>query len=268
MNIDYNSHCYIFKKLQYKNGFLNIDATYIIHLKGNERLNHIYNQLREYQPTKIVYIVFNEGFKKCDKQLIENVSYNDLTDAFLQCFKHANENNYENILILEDDFIFSPEIKNKNNLQNINNFIISKQNEDFIYYLGCNPILIIPYNFTQYRVIKSCSMHAVIYSRKAREKCIHTELKHWDIIIEKSIPTRYMYYKPLCYQTYPDTENKLSWHEKDNKFIFNIKNGIIKMLALDKQPEPGFTIIYSVAKFINLLFLLIFIIIIVNFIKS
>jgi len=115
MNTDFNTHCYTFKKITYTEGFLDksVDATYIIHLKDNGREEHIYKQLKEYQPTKVVYIAYNLGFKNCSKKLIEQISYQDLSDAFMQCFKHANENDYDNVLILEDDFIFSHEIKKK-----------------------------------------------------------------------------------------------------------------------------------------------------------
>jgi len=236
-----------------------IDATYIIHLKDNGRLEHIQEQLKEYHPTKIVYIAFNKGFKKCEKKLIEQVSYQDLTDAFLQCFKHANQNNYNNVLILEDDFIFSPNIKKPENIQSINDFLNEKKNEEFIYYLGCNPILVLPCStdLKHYKSYKSCSTHATVYSKKARTKELNLNLKHWDVIIENGIPNKYLYYMPVCYQTYPDTENKKTWSEKDNIAIGYAKNKIITVLNLDKTPEPGFSIIYFFAKFI-IPFLLLF----------
>jgi hypothetical protein len=263
MDIDHNTHCYNIQKQTYRKGFLDasVDATYIIHLKDNGRLDHIQGQLTKYHPTKIVYIVFNDGFKKCNKKLIEQVSYQDLTDAFLQCFQHANDHHYNNILILEDDFIFSPDIKNKNNIKNINYFLNKNKQKEFIYYLGCNPILIFPctMNAKHYYSYKSCSTHAIIYSKKTREKKLQLQYKHWDVIIEKSIPHRYLYHQALCYQTYPDTENKASWSEKDNIIIFNIKQKIITTLWLDKQPQPGFTILYIISKiFALLLFLLLF----------
>ena len=267
MDIDFNTHCYTFKKLSYNKGFLDksVDATYVIHLKDNGRLEHIYEQLKQYQPTKIVYIAVNQGFKKCEKQLIEQISYNDLTDAFLQCFKHANNHGYENVLILEDDFIFSPEIVVRENSQNINNFLNSKKKEEFIYYLGCNPILVFPctYNCTQYKVLKCCSTHATVYSKATRYAKLDLNLKHWDVIISTGISNKYMYYKPVCYQTYPDTENKQTWSEKDNIIISSLKNMIIQLLGLDKQPEPGFSILYFIAKLLNLVLLLILILIIV-----
>jgi hypothetical protein len=257
--------------MHYERGFLDdsVDATYIIHLKDNGRLHHIYQQLAEYHPTKIVYVAFNLGFKNCKKELIEQVSYQDLADAFLQCFTHANEHGYNNILILEDDFIFSPEIEKRENLDSIHNFLQSKNGESFVYYLGCNPILIAPCttDFSHYRVFKSCSMHAVIYSREARNTAsFPLEEKHWDVIVDKAVKNRYMYYKAVCYQTYPDTENKQTWSEKDNIFVFYVKELIIKCLGLDKQPEPGFTILYLAAKLLNL-FLFFLVVVVVIFIS-
>lgn len=269
MDIEFNKKCYQFKKRLNKEGFLDksVDATYIIHLKNNGRLDHIYSQLEEFSPTRVIYIVMNEGFKNCNKKLIEQVSYQDLTDAFLQCFHHANNLHYNNILILEDDFIFSPEIKKPSNRESIHRFLMSKNEEEFIYYLGCNPIFVFPdsYDLMHYRSYKSLSMHAIIYSKKARKKQLDLSLKHWDVIVEEGIKTKYMFHIPLCYQTYPDTENKLTWGEKDSIVISFMKNAIIKVLYLDKQVEPGFTILYSFAKFLPFFIFLLLIIFFIVF---
>ena len=271
MDIEYNTRCYTFKKKTYTKGFLDesVDATYILHLKDNGRLEDIQNELLKYQPTKTVYIIYNEGFKKCKKKLIEQISYQDLTDAFLQSFKHANEHHYNNILILEDDFMFNSEIREKKHLKSINTFLNEKKHEEFIYYLGCNPVLIRPYtyDFNHYKSYKSCSTHSIVYSKAARMKTMNLQLKHWDVIVESSIPNKYLYYKPMCYQIYGDTENKKSWSEKDNIMIFHIKNFIIKNLYLDKQPEPGFTILYTFSKIICLLITIILVCFIVYLIK-
>jgi hypothetical protein len=263
MDIDFNTKCYTIEKKTYQKGIFDesVDATYIIHLKDNGRYPHISEQLQNFQPTKKVYIVLNEGFKNCNKKLIEQISYQDLTDAFLQCFTHADDKGYNNILILEDDFIFSEELKkDKSHIYNINQFLLKQpKNESFIYYLGCNPILIRPATscFSHYRSYKSCSTHAIIYSKAARSTPLNLDLKHWDTIVEAGIPNRYLYCKPLCYQTYPDTENKQTWSEKDNIFIGYLKNQVIQCLNLDKQPEPGFTILYLIAKILNILVLLV-----------
>jgi len=263
MNIDFNTKCYTIEKKTYQSGIFDqsVDATYIIHLKNNGRYSHINEQLHQFHPTKKVYIMLNDGFKNCKKKLIEQVSYQDLTDAFLQCFKHADEHGYNNVLILEDDFIFSPEIKkNKTYIHDVNRFILEQpKNAPFIYYLGCNPILIRPtsLDMLHYRSYKACSTHAIIYSKAARSAPLNLDLKHWDTIVEDGIPNRYLYCKPLCYQTYPDTENKQTWSEKDNIYIGYLKNQVINVLNLDKQPEPGFTILYWIAKILNILILLV-----------
>ena len=52
--------CYNFKKLEFNQGLLDncIDVTYIIHLEGNGRLEHIYEQLNKFHITKKVFILF------------------------------------------------------------------------------------------------------------------------------------------------------------------------------------------------------------------
>ena len=113
---------YRFKKNIFNDRFLNnsVDATYIIHLENNGRYNHIQEQLSEYHPTNIVYILFNKGYKKSKKKSFINNPPLDLVDSFLEIFKHAEINNYNNILILEDDFIFSEKIKDTENINNVN----------------------------------------------------------------------------------------------------------------------------------------------------
>ena len=63
-------NCYTFKKIQFKKGIYDdsIDATYIITMEDSiDRHKNINEQLKNIHPTKIVYIVFNKGFKKCEK---------------------------------------------------------------------------------------------------------------------------------------------------------------------------------------------------------
>jgi len=255
-----NSKCYTFEEKTYNVGLFDksIDATYIIHLVNNGRKAHIEQQLSVFQPTKCVYIVNNKGFKNCNKKLVEQISYQDLTDAFLQCFKHANDKGYENILILEDDFIFSPEIKDLSHIKIIDSFLSSKKNEEFIYYLGCVPVLVVPYDLSNYLSLKSCATHSVVYSKKAREKKINIDGGHWDFIIENNYTKKFLYYKPLCYQIFPETENKQNWHYKDHVVIIGLKDFFIYLLELNKKPEFGFSVIYFVSKFVSFLILIIF----------
>ena len=91
--------------------------------------------------------MFNQGYKKCNKNKYINGPSRDLIDAYLQIFKHARTEKYQNILILEDDFIFDPKIKDTFHQDNINSFVNKNKDTKFIYYIGCIPILQIPYDY-------------------------------------------------------------------------------------------------------------------------
>jgi hypothetical protein len=49
-----------------------------------------------------------------------------------------------------------------------------------------------------------------------------------------------MYNEPLCYQLFPETENQKYWGK-------NVV-GIIKLLKLDTQVEPGYSIAYIASR--------------------
>jgi hypothetical protein len=266
IDITDTNKCYLFNKKIYENPIFKnvIDATYIIHLEGNGRLDHIYNQLDKYQPSKIVYILFNQGYKKCKKAGYINLPARDLIDAFLTIFKHAKEKNYDNILILEDDFIFANDIKDHS--KNVSLFLDSKKNTIFHYYLGSVPYFLIPYDKYHY-INHGLGAHSVIYSKKAREYTLRfnqKNIKDWDLFNHTHFKNKYLYYKPLCYQLFPDTENSKHWGSEYNlNFLANILRKVLKKLQLDKKPEPGYSILYIFGKifFIVLLLLLIYIII-------
>lgn len=269
--------CYRYEKILYKDGLLNktIDATYIINLEGNGRLDYIMKQLEEYHPTNIVYIVFNKGFKKCKKaDFIINPPY-DLVDANLNIFKHAKDNNYDNILILEDDFIFNSEIKSDFHINNINNFLEKKKNKIFQYYIGCVPYLMIPYDNYNY-IQKSAGTHSTVFSKNLREDLLNTDQKKindWDIYNNCNYVNRYAYYKPLCYQLFPETENSKYWGENNSLFkkqivfIANIGKKLFTILNMDKQPEPGFSYYYNFSKLLFYILLLLLIIILYSIIR-
>lgn len=263
--------CYRFEKLVYDTGLLDdgIDATYIIHLEGNGRYDDIMNQLRQYQPSKTVYILFNKGFKKCKKDPYITIPPLDLIDAFLHIFKHANQEHYGNILILEDDFIFSEKIHNPSTQHTICDFLTQHKSEDFQYFLGCVPVVRIPYSLDLYHYINVVSggTHAVIYSRANRDKILHKDkqnIKDWDIECNLS-SRRYMYHEPLCYQLFPETDNSKYWggdpYNPLNIIIYYgsiLIKTIYKLLSLDTQVEPGYSILYTVSSIIPLMLLLLF----------
>jgi len=262
--------CYNYKKIIYNDPiFTNtIDATYIIHLENNGRLENIMKSLSNYHITNTVYIVFNKGYKKCKKKdFIINPPY-DLVDAFINIFNHANSMNYNNILVLEDDFIFSKEIKNRKHINNINKFLNKHNNESFQYYLGCVPLLLIPYDYYNYKQVSS-GTHAVIYSKKMRDIILKKEQKKivdWDFFNNYNLfKYRYTYYKPLCYQLFPETENSKYWFANNNLLkiplliVSNFIKYIYKLLKMDIMEEPGFSYFYIFGKLMFYIILLVLI---------
>ena len=268
--MDYpNKHCIRLEKKYYKNALLqsSVDATYIIHLEGNGRLPSIEQQLEKYQPTNLVYIVFNKGYKNCTKKLPYQLPAHDLVDTFLYIFKHSIEQGYQNILILEDDFIFSQEIKSEIHLNNINNFLNEKKNQNMMYFLGCLLWVKLPYNSHTSINLLSTGTHAVVYSYSARFNMLkHKFVPIFDWDFYNNCLTgirRYVYNKPLCYQYFPKTENYNNW---PSLFGFDPVKVYIEYNNLDVKLENGYSTSYKYSEFFGYLFLLILIIIILRII--
>ena len=255
--------CYKFEKLNYESGLLDasVDVTYIIHLENSGRYDNILKQLEKYKPTKIVYILLNKGFTKCNKTGIES-SHADLTDCYLQIFKHAQKQNFGNVLILEDDFVFNDKIKEKEHITNINTFLEKKTGDNFIYFLGAIPWFLIPYNSYNYRCILSSGTHSVIYSKSHRDDFLENFSKRmmvtdWDINYNINFTSRFIYYTPLCYQICDNSENSRN-PKFDNKYAalasevvkYCNYNILFRILGLDKNPEPGYSIFYFYSKII------------------
>jgi len=255
---------YKFKKIIFNNGLLNdsVDATYIIHLENNGRYEHIQKQLLTYHPTNILYILFNKGYKKSNKKPFIKNATADLVDAFLTIFKHANDEKYNNILILEDDFIFSENILKY--YYNINNSVNKLGDTNFLYLLGCIPFIQIPFDLYNNRVL-SCGMHAVIYSYKNRINTLNIDqetINDWDCLNNQKL-NRFTYHLPLCYQLFPITDNSKTWGGESNNFIMNLLSKVLfkllKFVNLDVNVEPGTSFFYNISSI--LFYILIFIII-------
>ena len=261
--------CYNFEKLNYESGLLdtNVDVTYIIHLENSGRYDNILKQLEKYKPTKTVYILLNKGFSKCNKTGIES-SHADLTDCYLQIFKHAQKQNFDNVLILEDDFVFNDKIKEKEHIKNINNFLEKKAGDNFIYFLGTIPWFLIPYDSYNYRCICSSGTHSVIYSKSHRDDFLENfskrmMVKDWDINYNINFTSRFIYYTPLCYQICDNSNNSKNPKFQNKYLVFASEvvkycnyNIVFKILGLDKNPEPGYSIFYFYSKIIFYLILL------------
>jgi hypothetical protein len=239
-----NGSCYRFEKIEFdisigNSVLLDIDATYVIHLENNGRLNSVKAQLNEFRPTKNVFILHNKGYKKCKKEDYINKAPLDLVDVFLYIFKDAQEKDYKHVLILEDDFIFNERIRDKTVQQNIMNFINNKNYNT--YALGLLPIIQKAYDNNTSLCI-GLGTHAIIYSHDFIIKTLQKDkksIKDWDEHVGK----RYTYNEPLCYQLFPKTENQELWTGFAKIAIY-----ILRLLKLDTQVEPGYSIAYTVSK--------------------
>jgi len=277
MNHD-NKHCFRIETRNYKNSMFaeSVDATYIIHLENNGRLPSINNQLEQFKPTNIVHIVFNMGYKKCTKELGQQTPPYDLADTFIYILQDSNEKGYNNILILEDDFIFSKEIYKKNHLKNINNFLIDNANEKILYYLGCLSFIQIPYNMHSNRLLSSIGCHCIFYTSSAREILLttvnnKTNIFDWDSYVNLCPGIkRIIYKKPLCYQLFTDTENSKHWNSwiPFNSYFIDPVKIYIKYYNLHINPEPGYRNIYLLSKIIGFLFIIFMIVLITMLLMS
>ena len=197
----------------------------------------------------------NKGFKKCEKDKRIDKSPLDLVDAFFTIFKDANEKQYENIIVLEDDFIFDEKILDKTHATSIETFLKEKQGNLFAYYLGTLPILQMSLNTEHNRVLLSGGMHACIYPRAFIKNFVenvnHETITDWDVYVNFNY-TRYKYHTTLCYQLFPQTENQTNWGHENPIFRGVSKIGIefIKILKLDTNVHPGYDIFEFASKFI------------------
>ena len=239
--------CAEFKKIEIKEGIFDnfVDATYIIHLVGNNRYEEFYKQIYEFSITKKTYIYMNQGFKKCKKKLPKQLPQFDITHSFLSIFKHAKDNNYDNILILEDDFVYHQNIKNKKNVKSIKKFIENNKEIPLIYYLGTLPWL--KFGSSDHkRILISSGNHACIYNKLSRELIEEQGLDRiddWDVNLNfKTSINRYCFHKPLCYQYFPITDNQNNWWNPLG--VADMFKKILKFNELDKKLEPGYSNFY------------------------
>jgi len=253
--------CYRFESRLYNDGIFEhsaVDATYIIHLEGNGRLPQINKELMENHPTNRLWILHNKGYRICHKEGIDTPA-KDLIACYYEVFRHAEAQSYENILVLEDDFFFDPDFRiNIENPQYIAEFLEENRKTDFAYSFGCLPILQIPVG--QHRRIISLGTHAMIYSRKCRDRVLLTDPKEigdWDIW--HNLQTKkYMFHLPVCYQLFPKTENQQGWLSGYLPAILQmlfyswIILPFFNSLSLDTSVEPGYPLFYTGSYWISI----------------
>lgn len=263
-----NRPCYQFHLRTYEHVlFQKVDATYIIHLKDNGRESSIEEQLSHYQPTHLVYLMENQGYKTCPKKLQAYKPGYDLTDAFLQVFRHAALHHYNHILVLEDDFLFTSSPSLPSSCTEIDTFL--QKDSKFMYYLGCIPYLQSTGFSNHNQLYLSTGTHACIYSKALRTHLLeHTqsEIVDWDAFHTMNLwhYPRYIYHQPLCYQLFPPTENSKHWY---NPFgLAHLVKFTHSAVGVDTQVEPGHSIMYAFSKMLYVLLCLFLVYVMLQFV--
>lgn len=265
-------NCYKFVLHKYDKGIFDnsIDATYIIYTEGNKsRLENIFKQLKKIKPTKYVFILYNKGWKKCNKSKYITNSAKDLVDCNINIFNHSNENNYKNILILEDDFIFDININNNYNINSINNFLNKNKNNSFSFYFGTLPFLFIPYNFEIYKGLFNIYTHSIVYSKKYRNEVLKYNYENifcWDIFQNYFNFNKYYYYTPLIYQIIEDTENSKNWPVPE--FVRKLYLDFNYLLNSHNNPKLFFKLFYIFSYILTIILILIILLILYYLIKK
>ena len=192
--------------------------------------------------SKKTIVQCNKGFKTCNKPSSVNVTKSDITHAYYTAFEYANEHNYNNIIVLEED----AEVLyyEKYHYKLVDDFIsrdfkifsfasqgkFSKKDDNFYYIKG-----------------KASCSQALVFSKNERQKLM-VEIKKRNYT--GHIDTNYMidnvvvYKHPLIVQLFPETENFKSWYEH----IPGYNRFKIKLIGSDKNKD-AWESYYIICKF-------------------
>lgn len=236
------SDCYYTKSYTIDSGNYDgvIECTYILLMENSKREEQIIHQVENAQVTNQVVIQYNKGYKNCEKNLRANKPNYDLVDALKNVFKHALEQGYSRIIVLEDDCQFDERIRDPVVVNDLRTFL--KKRDPQIYNLGTtlsltSPLDILLHNKNQRLLYTTCA-HAVIYNKKYMDSAIHRKfmLGHVDFEHNRTW-SKYTYMYPLAYQIFTETENaKEGW----GYVYFLLDKLLFKPLKLDEQVQPGF----------------------------
>ena len=212
--------CYEHETLRFEQPlFKSIPRSFLITTVGSTRREQYLAQLHHHPPTAEVIVVKNRGYKTCEKPDWVTTPAADLWDANLHVAAYAQRLGKEPVLILEDDVIFTDEIRS--HATSIEKFLLEQSHEPVAYKLGCLPLLSspVPDPAGHIRVFADADTHAVLYNRAALQKfdSVTSDLKKatyafHDAVLYHHLKV-YMSPKPCAIQ-YKDfsTENAQQWN--------------------------------------------------------
>lgn len=230
-----------------------VSATYVIHLKGNGRYDAFVQQLDKYPLTEKVFVLLNEGYKRVNKGPFVTSAALDLIDAYNHIFQDALKKGYTRVLVLEDDFFFQDGSFEGDVKEDVKQFVeeMDSQQKEYMFLMGCIPYCMLPVAHHCYRCYLSTGTHAVLYSKGVMEKLVKDNGTFEDFDVHTNIQyPRYTYSRPICYQLFPDTENKSQWGGSNWLFVMGamVLKWVFQLLQLEKRVEPGYSLFYLWAK--------------------
>lgn len=237
------NECYKLHKLSLNNrGYFDkyVDMVYILTLFNSPRTEKAISQLSEHHISNNVIVQYNKGYNCRSKKLPMKKAAYDLSHAVRNIFFHAKHNKYKNILVFEDDYIFDRNFYDIGDIHEIGRFV-SNNNFD-VYNLGPLYELAVPTFEYHKRVILTSLAHSIIYNRTFFDKYIEIYERDGgiylcDLVANENRIVKYSYYKPICFQLFPDTENKKDWSSIGNMSSIIDYNFIagMKEFNLDKS---------------------------------
>lgn len=226
-----------------------VPSAYVLTMEGSTRWHSTIHTLSTI--CKDTYVQYNKGFKKCTKADCVNNTARDIIDAYRNLFLHIQTQSAP-VLVFEDDAFMRVDFRG--DLEEIDQFL--RTHRANIYSLGS--IAFTHPTFNKHRPVFDWSAlnmaHAMIWSFSARAQLLRMEepcrMLHIDRCFTSKISHKYVYYRPVAYQIFPETPNSDTWCILCNQSPLDKASSpflkqCLKGLGLDKKPEPGWSIIYA-----------------------
>jgi hypothetical protein len=218
-----NDYCYTYEVL--KSGwpmFPMIDCVYVMIMNNSKYEARVRDQLAKYPLGQKILLQKNAGFKRCQKSIARQDTIADLVDSNYTFLTNAIQNNYRRILVLEEDFIISPKLGDKDVMRDIQSFLTVHEPEVLL--MGS----ILWRTGAQIGDFKKVEVklgtHAIIYNHVGIQKLYDLITQKMNTIIDIDILMNrylkmYSYKLPLIIQVYGGTENQKNWgiHIPDKK---------------------------------------------------
>ena len=115
---------------------------YVFTMENSGRIPHFTKQLEQHKPSSKVTVQYNKGFRNCTKNIKEQSTPYDITDSLRNIFVDAVNNDYDRILVFEDDFIMDKDAYKQKDIDSICKYI--KKHGPDVYTLGTLIHLSIP----------------------------------------------------------------------------------------------------------------------------